>query len=270
MARYAVGDIQGCFASLRCLLDQVDFNPGRDELWSVGDLVNRGPQSLETLRFFYQLGTSARVVLGNHDLHLIAVSRGIRKHKKNDTLNEILDAPDRDVLLDWLRQQPLIQHDEVQNFVMVHAGLAPQWDIKKAKSLAKEISQVLNSHDLDRYLHGMYGDTPVRWDDELKDIDRWRVITNYFTRLRFCTREGDLDLVTKESAIHDDPRYLPWFAIENRRSIGTTILFGHWAALEGKTRRDDVIGLDTGCIWGGKLTLMNIDTREYHSCKCDY
>jgi bis(5'-nucleosyl)-tetraphosphatase (symmetrical) len=268
MARYVVGDIQGCFTPLQCLLDEVGFNPKNDQLWSVGDLVNRGPQSLEVLRFFYQLGDAAKIVLGNHDLHLLAIWRGIRKHKKNDTLIDILNAPDCDTLLSWLRRQPLLRHDTANNIVMVHAGLAPQWDIATAKSLADEISAVLQSGAIDSYLAGMYGDTPIRWDDKLQGIERWRVITNYFTRLRFCTKKGDLDLVTKESATHDDPDYLPWFAIKKRRSIGTKILFGHWAALLCDTQRDDVIGLDSGCVWGGSLTLMNMDSGERHCCDC--
>jgi bis(5'-nucleosyl)-tetraphosphatase (symmetrical) len=268
MARYVVGDIQGCFNALQCLLERVNFNPQHDELWSVGDLVNRGPQSLETLRFFYQLGDAAKIVLGNHDLHLLAVARGIRKHKKSDTLKPILDAPDSQELLGWLRRQPLLRHDSANDIVMVHAGLAPQWDIASAKKLATEISEVLQGKQIDRYLEGMYGDTPVRWDNKLKDIERWRVITNYFTRLRFCTADGSMDLHTKESATHPDPAYQPWFAIADCRSLGSTIVFGHWAALNCATQRDDVIGLDSGCVWGGQLTLMNLDTRQRYCCDC--
>lgn len=269
MARYIVGDIQGCFDPLLCLLERCQFNPDNDELWSVGDLVNRGPRSLDTLRFFYRLGKAGKIVLGNHDLHLLAVARSIRPLKKNDTLKDILDAPDRAELLDWLRAQPLMRHDPARQLAVVHAGLAPQWNIDKALQLSSEIGAVLqNDALLDDYLEGMYGDTPARWDDALTGTTRWRVITNYFTRLRFCTADGTMDLHTKESATHTDPAYLPWFAVPGRQSIGTTILFGHWAALQCKTQRSDVIGLDSGCVWNGQLTVMNIDSRQRYSCDC--
>ncbi|MET0377642.1 MAG: symmetrical bis(5'-nucleosyl)-tetraphosphatase, partial [Spongiibacteraceae bacterium] len=192
MARYAVGDIQGCFDPLRRLLDRVGFDPATDQLWSVGDLVNRGPQSLECLRFFRDLGTSARVVLGNHDLHLLAVAAGIRKLKRSDTLQPILDAYDAAELLGWVAQQPLFYREA--DYVLVHAGVPPQWTIDQTERLAAEVAAVLASSQRETYLRGMYGDEPVIWSDALQGPKRWRVITNYLTRMRFCAADGTLDL----------------------------------------------------------------------------
>lgn len=266
MTRYAVGDVQGCFTPLRRLLERVKFDPSRDQLWTVGDMVNRGPQSLECLRFFYELGDSARVVLGNHDLHLLAVAHGARKIKRDDTLQPILDASDSADLLSWLRRQPLLHRDGA--YTMVHAGLAPQWSIPKAQQLAGEIAEVLQSDRLVDFLHGMYGDTPTNWCDRLTGIERWRTITNYFTRLRFCTANGELDLKTKEGPGTAPPGYMPWFDVPQRKSAGAALIIGHWAMLMGKTGRDDVIALDTGCVWGNRLTLFNLDTRALLSCEC--
>lgn len=266
MTRYAVGDVQGCFTPLQRLLDRVKFDPTHDQLWATGDLVNRGPQSLECLRFFYDLGDSARVVLGNHDLHLLAVANGVRGLKRADTLQPILDAPDRDDLLTWLRHQPLLHRDEA--YTMVHAGLAPQWSTKKAKELADELADVLQSDRFFEFLHGMYGDTPINWSDELIGVERWRTITNYFTRLRFCTSTGELDLKSKEGPGTAPPGFMPWFDVPGRKSAGTTLLVGHWAMLMGKTGRDDVIALDTGCVWGNRLTLLNMDTQALVTCEC--
>ncbi len=266
MTRYAVGDIQGCFDPLRRLLDRVNFDPACDELWAVGDLVNRGPQSLETLRFFRSLGSQARVVLGNHDLHLLAVANGIRPLKRGDTLQPILDASDSSELLVWLRRQPLLHQDE--SFTMVHAGLAPQWSTTKARQLADEIAVVLQGEQMLDFLSGMYGDTPTRWSDQLSGIERWRTITNYFTRLRFCTAAGELDLKSKEGPGTAPPGFMPWFDVPNRKSAGNTLIIGHWAMLMGKTFRDDVIALDTGCVWGQRLTLLNLDTRALLDCEC--
>ncbi len=266
MTRYAVGDLQGCFDPLRRLLDRVKFDPARDQLWTVGDMVNRGPQSLECLRFFRELGNSARVVLGNHDLHLLAVAHGARDLKRGDTLQPILDAPDCSELLAWLRKQPLLHHSGT--YTMIHAGIAPQWSIKQAQQLADEISAVLQSDRMVDFLYGMYGDTPANWSEDLSDIERWRVITNYFTRLRFCTKDGELDLKTKEGPGTAPPGFMPWFEVPKRKSIGHTLIIGHWAMLMGKTHRNDVIALDTGCVWGNRLTLFNLDTQALLSCEC--
>lgn len=266
MTRYAVGDVQGCFGPLQRLLTRVDFDPSRDQLWSVGDIVNRGPQSLECLRFFCALGDSARVVLGNHDLHLLAVAHGARSPKRGDTLQPILDAPDCAELMTWLRRQPLLHHDG--GYTMVHAGIAPQWSIAYAQQLADEISTVLQDERITQFLEGMYGDTPDCWSDDLRGIERWRVVTNYFTRLRFCTAAGELDLKTKESPEASPPGFMPWFDVPQRKSAGETVIIGHWASLMGNTQRNDVIALDTGCVWGHRLTLLNLETRALSTCEC--
>lgn len=266
MARYAVGDLQGCFDPLRRLLDRVNFDPTKDRLWSVGDLVNRGPQSLECLRFFRDLGDSARVVLGNHDLHLLAVAAGIRKLKRGDTLQPILDAPDAAELLEWVAQQPLFYRES--DYVLVHAGLAPQWSIDDAERLAGEVAAVLNSARREIYLQGMYGDEPSVWSDELKGPTRWRVITNYLTRMRFCDADGALDLRHKEGPETAPAGFTPWYDAPHRRSAGSRIIFGHWASLLGRTNRPDAIALDTGCVWGNKLSLFSLDDGKLISCDC--
>ena len=266
MTRYAVGDVQGCFAPLQRLLDRVKFDPSRDQLWATGDLVNRGPQSLECLRFFYELGDSACVVLGNHDLHLLAAANGIRELKRSDTLKPILDAPDCAELLAWLRRQPLLHRDGT--YTMVHAGLAPQWSIAQAAELADELSNVIKGKRMLDFLKGMYGDTPTQWSDDLKGIERWRTITNFFTRLRFCTAAGELDLKSKEGPDTAPPGFIPWFDVPGRKSAGSDLIVGHWATLMGKTNRADVIALDTGCVWGNRLTLFNLDERALVSCEC--
>lgn len=266
MTRYAVGDIQGCFDPLRRVLDQVRFDPASDQLWAVGDLVNRGPQSLECLRFFRDLGASARVVLGNHDLHLLAVAQGIRSLKRGDTLQPILDAPDAAELLDWVTRQPLLYREP--DFIMVHAGLAPQWTVDAAEGYAAEVSAVLNSPQRETFLRGMYGDEPDCWSDDLSGVTRWRVITNYLTRMRFCRADGTLDLKTKEGPEHAKSGFMPWFDAPARRSAGTRILFGHWATLRGRSSRADAIALDTGCVWGDTLSLFTLETGVMVRCAC--
>ena len=270
MTLYAVGDLQGCLEPLQCLLEQVDFQPGRDQLWLVGDLVNRGPKSLETLRFLYSIRDSLITVLGNHDLHLLAVAHNAERMKKGDTLQEILDAPDRDMLLDWLRQQPLLHHDALRNITLVHAGIPPQWTLKKARRRAAEVEAVLrNDHQLPLFLDGMYGNEPNLWDGKLRGIERLRVITNYFTRMRFCTPEGRLDLKSKEGLGCAPKGYAPWFSHPHRRMRGERIIFGHWAALEGRCSEPGVDALDTGCVWGGALTILDVDRGIRHSCQCN-
>ena len=268
MTRYAVGDVQGCWEPLQCLLKQVEFDPQRDELWSVGDIVNRGPHSLECLRFFAQLGASARVVLGNHDLHLLAVAHGIRKLKRGDTLQPVLDAPDCAELLAWLTRQPLLYQSPTGDYAMVHAGLAPQWSLAQAQHLSDEVSAVLQSKQRIEFLQGMYGDTPNTWSDDLAGVERLRVITNYFTRLRFCTASGILDLANKNEPEQAPPGFMPWFAVHTRKSAGANIIFGHWATLLGRAERSDVFALDTGCVWGHQLTLLNLETQALSSCEC--
>ena len=270
MATYAVGDLQGCLEPLQCLLKQVAFDPQTDRLWLVGDLVNRGPQSLETLRFLYSIRQSLVCVLGNHDLHLLAVGSKIERLKKADTLREILEAPDAKELLEWLRQQKLLHYDEIRDMVLVHAGIPPQWSLRKALKCAAEVEAALRDDNLFApYLDGMYGNEPAKWDSDLKGVTRLRVITNYFTRMRFCTSEGKLDLKGKEGADTAPPGYAPWFKHKDRKTRGLKIIFGHWAALEGRCDEPGVIALDTGCVWGGAMTLLNIDTGVRLSCQCD-
>ena len=270
MAVYAVGDLQGCLEPLKCLLERVAFEPGKDTLWLVGDLVNRGPQSLETLRYLYAMRDSIVCVLGNHDLHLLAAGRNIERLKKGDTLREILEAPDAVVLLDWLRQQKLMHYDADRDIALVHAGIPPQWTLKKAMRCAEEVEEALRDDNrFEPFLDGMYGNEPAKWDKDLQGVTRLRVITNYFTRMRFCTSDGKLDLKSKEGLDSAPAGYAPWFTHKERKTKGLNIIFGHWAALEGRCDEPGVYALDTGCVWGGAMTLMNVDTRALIRCECD-
>lgn len=270
MSTYAVGDLQGCLEPLQCLLAQVAFDPARDRLWLVGDLVNRGPQSLETLRYLYSIRDSLVCVLGNHDLHLLAAWRNIERLKKSDTLREILEAPDREELLQWLRQQKLMHYDEARNVALVHAGIAPQWSLKKALKCAAEVEEALRDDNLfEPFLDGMYGNDPAKWDSDLKGVTRLRVITNYFTRMRFCTSEGKLDLKSKEGLDTAPAGYAPWFSHKERKTRDLKIIFGHWAALEGHSNQPGIFALDSGCVWGGAMTLLNVDSGVRLTCDCD-
>ena len=269
MATYAVGDLQGCLEPLKCLLEQVKFDPAQDKLWLVGDLVNRGPASLETLRFLYAMRDSLVCVLGNHDLHLLAVAYNAERLKKNDTLREIVEAPDCAQLIEWLRQMPLIHHDAQRDITLVHAGIPPQWTVEKALLRAAEVENALrDDSQLPMFLDGMYGNEPAKWDKKLHGIERLRVITNYFTRMRFCTPDGKLDLKSKEGLDTAPPGYAPWFSFAERKAAGRKIIFGHWAALEGRCDVPGLFALDTGCVWGGSMTLMNVDTLERIHCSC--
>lgn len=268
MTCYAVGDLQGCLAPLQTLLEQVGFDPSRDQLWSVGDLVNRGPESLACLRFFAELGDSARVVLGNHDLHLLAVAEGIRPLKRGDTLQAILDAPDAAELLHWLRHRPLCFYDADRDVALVHAGIAPFWSMSEALDHAREVQSQLRGTGWRELLAGMYGDEPNRWDEQLAGLPRWRLIINYFTRMRFCRSDGSLDLGCKAAPADAPPGLVPWFDLPLRAAAPHRIVFGHWAALMGRTSRDDVIGLDTGCVWGEHLTLLDLDNGLTYTCAC--
>ncbi|WP_301151238.1 symmetrical bis(5'-nucleosyl)-tetraphosphatase [Metapseudomonas otitidis] len=269
MTTYAVGDLQGCLDPLKCLLDRVAFDPARDHLWLVGDLVNRGPKSLETLRFLFAMRDSVTCVLGNHDLHLLAVAHNVERLKKSDTLREIIEAPDARDLLDWLRRQKLVHYDEARDIAMVHAGIPPMWTLAKALKRAAEVEEaLLDDARLPLFLEGMYGNDPACWDSDLHGITRLRVITNYFTRMRFCKADGTLDLKSKEGADTAPPGYRPWFAHPSRKTRGQKIIFGHWAALEGKCNEPGLHALDTGCVWGGTMTLLNIDNGQRISCDC--
>jgi bis(5'-nucleosyl)-tetraphosphatase (symmetrical) len=265
---YLIGDLQGCCDAFERLLAEVGFSPSRDELYLLGDLVNRGNGSLPTLRRLVGLGGSAHCLLGNHDLHLLATAAGARKLGKSDTLAPILDAPDRAHWLDWLRQQPLAIH--AHGWLMVHAGVLPQWDVAQTMSLAAEVQAVLRGPALDDFLHRMYGNQPTRWRDDLRGKDRLRLIVNAFTRLRFCKVDGAMDFDLKEGAGAAPPGLMPWFDVPGRRTRGMPIAFGHWSTL-GLLNRPDLLGLDTGCVWGGALTAARIDEgrREIVSVRCE-
>jgi len=271
VSTYVVGDVQGCLQPLQCLLREVDFSPGRDRLWSVGDLVNRGPDSLQTLRYCHALGDSLVVVLGNHDLHLLAVAAGVRTAGRSDTLADILAAPDRDELLGWLRRQPLLHREH--GCTLVHAGIPPQWTLDEAAGYAREVEAALRGPDGDAFLAAMYGNEPAAWSGDLQGLDRLRVITNYLTRMRHCSADGVLDLGSKGAAptpgaAPDGVTVAPWFSHPGRRNTGERILFGHWASLQGQTNDPDIIGLDTGCVWDGALSLYALDTGAWVRCNC--
>ena len=269
MSVYAVGDLQGCLQPLQCLLKEVAFDPAKDRLWLVGDLVNRGPQSLATLRFLYAMRDSLICVLGNHDLHLLAVAHNRERLKKADTLQDILDAPDRDELLNWLRQQPLLHYDAERDTLLVHAGIPPQWTLSKALKRAAEVQDALRDDTrLPLFLEGMYGNQPARWDKGLRGIERLRVITNYLTRMRFCSADGSLELKSKEGLDSAPAGFAPWFSYANRKTRKHKIIFGHWAALEGRCSQPNLFALDSGCVWGGAMTLLNLDSGAKHLCHC--
>ncbi len=267
MATYAIGDVQGCYDALRRLLDIVKFDPPRDTLWFVGDLVNRGPQSRETLRFIIGLGNAAISVLGNHDLHLLVAASGYTKQYPGDTLNDILDAPDRDELLHWVRRQKLLHVDAAKGYAMVHAGLLPQWSIAKALALAAEAEAVLRGEHHDDLLRPLYGNKPTAWRDDLAGDDRLRVIINAMTRMRLCSAEGEMEFTHKVAPVNMPPGFMPWYDVPGRASADTPILFGHWASL-GVLLRADVIGLDSGCVWGRKLSALRLEDRRTFQCGC--
>lgn len=259
MTDWAIGDIQGCAKPFFRLLERIQFNPTTDTLWVAGDMVNRGPDNLSVLRFIKALGPQARVVLGNHDLHLLATAEGARKPSPKDTLHDVIAADDSDELLQWLRQQPLIQHNN--QFVMSHAGVPHIWPTERALALAEEVASCLKDNDRYRsFLFEMYGNEPSGWHNSLTGNTRLRVITNYLTRMRFISATGELNLTAKESAGSAPQGFSPWFQHYATRTHD--ILFGHWAALEGNTGRNNIHALDTGCVWGGKLTVINLATRE--------
>ncbi|HLP97593.1 MAG TPA: symmetrical bis(5'-nucleosyl)-tetraphosphatase [Sideroxyarcus sp.] len=265
MAIYAVGDIQGCYNELQQLLEQIRFDPAQDRLWLVGDLVNRGPDSLQVLRFVKSLGDSAITVLGNHDLHLLAVAEGTAELHHSDTLDGILGAPDRDELLGWLRRQRLLYAEG--DHVLVHAGLLPQWSVKQACKLAHEVEQALRGDDYAIFLARMYGNAPHNWDDELDGYKRLRVIVNAFTRLRICSPEGEMEFRFKGEVDHIPSGYLPWFDVPKRKSRDATVIFGHWSAL-GLKVTPNVIALDTGCLWGGPMTAIRLEDRQLFQVSC--
>ncbi|MEW5824364.1 MAG: symmetrical bis(5'-nucleosyl)-tetraphosphatase [Pseudomonadota bacterium] len=258
MSVWAIGDLQGCLDPLLQLLDTLGFDPACDRLWFVGDLVNRGPQSLECLRFVRDLGETAITVLGNHDLNLLAVAHAGRRPKSRDTLDGILNAPDRDELLHWLRHQPLLHHDTRLGWTLIHAGLPREWDIATAQRAAREVESALQGPDFTLFLREMFGDEPANWSESLQGIERLRYSTNALTRMRYCTPQGQLEFQHKGPPGTQPDGLLPWFALSDCRWAGEKLVFGHWSTL-GDTGNPNVRGIDNGCLWGGRLTALRLD-----------
>lgn len=268
MTTWAIGDLQGCYDELRRLLDRLAFDPRADRLLFTGDLVNRGPQSLECLRFVRSLAGAAVTVLGNHDLHLLAVAQKGSGQKPGDTLDAVLAAPDAAELLDWLARQPLAWRDS-GGALLVHAGLPPQWDVDTALRLAAEVSAALAGPQRRDLLAQLYGDSPDCWDESLDGWPRLRFVVNCLTRLRYCAADGRLALRHKGRPGSEPPGLFPWFAVPGRRSAGARVIFGHWSTL-GRVAWSEhaVYGLDTGCIWGGRLTALDLDRGRLVDCAC--
>lgn len=260
MAVYAIGDIQGCFEPLRALLDRIGFQPVRDRLWLTGDLVNRGPQSLEVLRYIRTLGNQARVVLGNHDLHLLAVWAGCAEIQQHDNLRPVLEAPDSEELMQWLRHQPLFYEEAGLPYALVHAGIPPSWSLSEARAHAREVEAALRGPAVSDFFQHIYGDRPARWHDGLRGWNRLRFITNAFTRMRYCNSEGALLFDYKGDPENAPAGYYPWFATPSRRvhSQEVTVICGHWSTL-GLRQEAGVLAIDTGCLWGGRLTAVCLD-----------
>jgi bis(5'-nucleosyl)-tetraphosphatase (symmetrical) len=263
MAIYAIGDVQGCYDELLRLLDAITFNEHNDQLWFVGDLVNRGPKSLETLRFIKALGDSAIAVLGNHDMHLLAAACSVPSSNTKAALKEVLAAPDRDELIDWLRHRPLFHHNE--HFCMVHAGIPPQWDFNQTKKMAQEVERALQGSDYKSLLKAMYGDKPDIWSPILRGTPRLRFIINCFTRMRYCDAGGRLDFSFNGKPSSQPTNLMPWFAVPNRKSLDMKIIFGHWSSL-GYYQGDGCYAIDTGCLWGGQLTALMLSKQPKKIC----
>ena len=268
MSDYAIGDIQGCFTALKSLLNHVQFDERTDRLWFVGDLVNRGTESLAVLRFIKNLPLQPRITLGNHDLHLLARLFGDNpRHNQDDTLHEILAAPDAEELGHWLRKQSILYHDPELNLVMCHAGINPMWDLPQAKARARELEQTLTGPNYREYLTHMYGNEPNYWSPDLTGEARLRAICNYFTRMRFCDAAGHLLLSYKGTLEKAPVGLYPWYAVPNRQEIPADIIFGHWAALNGKCPHPRIHALDTGCLWGGELTALRLQDKQRFSVR---
>lgn len=265
MATYAIGDLQGCFEPLERLLDQVGFDPSSDRAWFVGDLVNRGPDSLRCLRFVKSLGDAAVTVLGNHDLHLVCVAEGVERRRPRDTLEDVLEAPDRDELVQWLRHRPLFHAEGTH--ALVHAGLLPQWSVPRAAELAAEVEAALRADGYRAFLERMYGDKPDAWDDALEGIERLRVIVNAMTRLRVCDANGAMVLKFKGEPDEASDGWTPWFDVPGRLSADHVMVCGHWSAL-GLEVRPDLLSLDSGCVWGRCLTAARLEDRRVFQADC--
>lgn len=269
MTRYAVGDLQGCLTPLQCLLSDVGFDPAGDELWLVGDLVNRGPQSLEVLDYLYPIRHALRIVLGNHDLHTLALARGATTQGRHTSLEPLLAADHLALYMEWFRTLPLCIRSDSGDYVMSHAGIPPLWSTEDALRYSDEVSAVLQDDErIDDFLSSMYGDEPARWSDDLSGLTRLRTITNYFTRMRICRADGTLALKFK-GPVEDIPEnFAPWFQWPPLIPRQERQIFGHWAALEGQTGSEAYLGLDTGCVWGREMTLLNMDSGALHRCDC--
>ena len=265
MATLAIGDVQGCYDQLMRLLERADYDDARDVLWFVGDLVNRGPQSAQTVRFAKKLGARQVTVLGNHDLALLVIAAGIKKPHRGDTYDELLAAPDREELLHWLRHQKMMHAGE--GYAMVHAGLLPQWSVARALSLAQDVEFALQGPDHREFLANMYGNEPVRWRDDLAGYDRLRVIVNAMSRMRLVTPEGSMEFSHKTGLANLPVGYLPWYDAPGRASRGDRVIFGHWAAL-GLLLREDVVCLDSGCVWGRALSALRLEDRRLYQLEC--
>ncbi|MDX2425051.1 MAG: symmetrical bis(5'-nucleosyl)-tetraphosphatase [Cycloclasticus sp.] len=261
MATYAIGDLQGCYDPLRRLLDTLKFDPAHDQLWFTGDLINRGPKSLQTLRFIISLGDSARTVLGNHECHFLAVAYGHKKPHRADTFEQLLAAEDAKELIEWVRKQPFMYEDHSLGYSMIHAGLPPQWSLAEARQYARELEATFQSDNIDQFLASMYGDQPDRWDANLTGNERLRFVINCFTRLRYCDEQGRLHLKEKGAIGTQAEGLLPWFEAPNRKTLNDRLLFGHWSTL-GLHKKNNAICLDSGCLWGGKLSAIKLDGSE--------
>jgi len=265
MATYAIGDVQGCYDQLMRLLERAGYDDARDVLWFVGDLVNRGPQSAQTVRFAKKLGARQVTVLGNHDLALLVIAAGIKKPHRGDTYDELLAAPDREELLHWLRHQKMMHAGE--GYAMVHAGLLPQWSVAQALALAREVEVALQGPDHREFLAHMYGNEPVRWRDDLAGYDRLRIVVNAMSRMRLVTAEGSMEFSHKLGLTNLPAGYLPWYDAPGRASRAQRIIFGHWAAL-GLLLREDVVCLDSGCVWGRALSALRLEDRRLYQLDC--
>ena len=262
MTTYVIGDLQGCLTPLQRLLAHIDFDPTQDALWFVGDIINRGPQSLDTLRFVKALGDCAITVLGNHDLHLLGVVHGVRKASGKDTLGDILHAPDRDELCHWLSRQPLMHTDKKLGHTLVHAGIHPHWSLTLAQTMADRVQEALR-HDLDDFLSNMYGNTPAKWCKDLNTEEQRRFAVNAFTRMRYCTADGTLDFDFNGPPMSAPQKLHPWYRTPNREPLDTCVVFGHWSS-HPSMAGSHVIPTDRGCVWGGPLTAYAIETRTSH------
>ncbi len=269
MAKYLIGDVQGCDAALGQLLQKIGFSTSQDTVFLLGDLVNRGPDSLAVLRRIQALGSAAQCILGNHDLHALAVATGVRRAHRSDTLTALLNAKDSAMLLDWLRYRPLALWDAAENLLMVHAGVLPQWSATDVMVVSSELSMALRQKNYIRWLEHMYGNSPAQWSDQLTGHDRLRVVVNALTRMRFCSADGTMEFSTKEGSGSAPEGYMPWFEVPGRLTADVTVAFGHWSTL-GLINRPDAIALDTGCVWGGCLSAMRIDggRRELVQIQC--